>query len=62
MSDFSIQEITAETKLTQHLKVMDQINTIERLKTKLKYNVKNRDQICNLPFNLLYVYFLTSSL
>ena len=29
---------------------MDQINTIERLKTKLKYGVKVRDQICNLPF------------
>ena len=29
---------------------MDQIDTIERLKTKLKYGVKYRDQIHNLPF------------
>ena len=36
-------------KLTRHWKVRDQIDTIEMLGTKLKYNVKNRDQICNLP-------------
>ena len=39
------------TKLTQHRKVRDQINTIERLETKLKYGVKDRDQICSLPLN-----------
>ena len=48
MSDFSIQEITTRTKLTRHSKVRDQIDTIERLETKLKYNVKDGDQICNL--------------
>ena len=36
-------------KLTRHLKVRDQINTIEKLMTKLKYSVNARDQICNLP-------------
>ena len=29
---------------------MDQINTIERLRIKLKYGVKTRDKICILPF------------
>ena len=28
-----------ETQLTQYRKVMDQIDTIERLETKLKYDV-----------------------
>ena len=28
---------------------MDQIDTIERLGTELKYGVKDRDQICSLP-------------
>ena len=28
---------------------MDQIDTIERLGTELKYRVKDRDQICSLP-------------
>ena len=28
---------------------MDQIDTIEKLETKLKYGVKVRDQICILP-------------
>jgi len=37
------------TKLTQYRKVRDQIDTIERLRTKLKYGVKDRDQICSLP-------------
>ena len=49
MSDFSIQEITAGTKLTCHWKVRDQIDTIERLETKLKYDVNDKDQICSLP-------------
>ena len=39
------------TKLTQHIKVRDEINTIERLKIKLKYSVKDRDQICSLSLN-----------
>ena len=44
----SIQEITVMTKLTWHWKVRDQIDTIERLRTKLKYSVKNRNQIHSL--------------
>ena len=28
---------------------MDQIDTIKRLETKLKYGVKDREQICSLP-------------
>ena len=28
---------------------MDQVDTIEKLRTKLKYDVKDRDQICSLP-------------
>ena len=51
MSVISIQKITVKTKLTQHKKVRDQINTIERLETKLKYGVKDRDQIFSLPLN-----------
>ena len=39
---------------------MDQIDTIERLGTKLKYNVKDRDQICNLPNNLKNDMFITT--
>ena len=30
---------------------MDQIGTIEKLETKLKYNIKDRDQIHSLSFN-----------
>ena len=37
---------------------MDQIDTTERLWTKLKYNVKNRDQIRNLLFYFLSNTFL----
>lgn len=29
---------------------MDQIDTFKRSKTKLKYSIKVRDQICNLPY------------
>ena len=48
-SDFSVQRITAETKLTYHWEVMDQIDTIEKLETKLRYSVKDRDHSCCLP-------------
>ena len=51
--DFFIQEITIVTKLIWHWKVKDQIDTIKMLETKLKYNVNDRDQICNLHFILL---------
>ena len=65
MSDFSIQKIIAWTKLIWHWKVRDQINTIEKLETKLiydmisfqkkkkknlKYDIKDRDQICSLSY------------
>ena len=50
MSSIFIQDIMTWTKLTRCQKVRDQINTIKRLKTKLKYGVKNRDQISSLPF------------
>jgi len=37
---------------TQYQKLGDQIDTFEMLGTKLTYNVKVRDQICSLLFNL----------
>ena len=37
------------TKLTSIEKVRDQIDTIEKLWTKLKYGLKDMDQICSLP-------------
>ena len=36
------------TKSIWHWKVMDQIDTIEKLETKLKYCVNDEDQICSL--------------
>ena len=45
------------TKLTHHWNVRNQIDIIERLETKLKYNVKDRNQICNLP-NMHWFLFL----
>ena len=48
----SIQKITALTKLTRHWKVKNQIDTTERLGNKLKYGVRDRDQIRNLPLNI----------
>ena len=46
-----IQEIMEGTKLTQHWEVRDQIDTIERLGTKLKYSVKDRTKFVIYPFN-----------
>ena len=48
-SDFSVQRITAEAKLTHHWEVIDQIDTIEKLEAKLRYSVKDRDHSCCLP-------------
>ena len=48
MSTILIQEITVKTKLTQYQKDRDQIDTIERLNVKLKYNINNKDQIHRL--------------
>ena len=38
-------------------KVRDQIDIFERLKTKLKYDVKVKDQIYSLPYFLFYFIF-----
>ena len=48
-------------KLTRYWKIKDQIDTIERLWIKLKYDVYDRDQKCSLPIwiiislNLLFI-------
>ena len=49
LSTFFIHHLTGMTILTQYQKVRDQIDTFEKLRTKLKYDVNVRDQICNLP-------------
>ena len=43
--------------MTRYWNVKDQIHTIKRLWTKLKYNIKIRDQIFSLPFIILYNVF-----
>ena len=48
MSLIFIQDIIVGTKLTRDWKVKDQIDTIETFWTKLKYGVKDRDQMCSL--------------
>ena len=40
---FSINHLTIKTILTQYQKYRDQIKPIERLMTKLKYDVKNKN-------------------
>ena len=40
---FSIQKIMAGTKLTRIEKIRNQIDTIEKLKTELKYGVKDME-------------------
>ena len=40
-------------KLTRHQKDMNQIDTIEKLGTKLKCDVKDRDQLRSFPFFLI---------
>ena len=45
---FFIQHLMVGIKLARHWKFWDQINTIEMLGTKLKYDVKDRNQCCNL--------------
>ena len=37
------------TKMTRHWKVRDQIDIIERLITKLTYDVKNRNHLLSMP-------------
>ena len=44
-----IQEITVRTKLIWYQKDNDQIDAIEMLWIKLKYGVKDRNQIRSLP-------------
>ena len=53
MSLIFIQNIIVWTKLIQDCKVRDQIDTIKRLGTKLKYDVNNSDQILSLFFFIL---------
>ena len=42
--EFFMQWLMIGVKLTQHWKVEGKIDAIERLRTKLKYSVKDRDQ------------------
>ena len=51
--------------LTQYQKVRDQTDTIESLGTKLKYDVKDKDQLrkdqlCNLPLLVLSILSLNN--
>ena len=46
--------------LTQYQKVRDQTDTIERLETKLKYGVNDKDQLCNLPLLVFFILSLNS--
>ena len=45
--------ITKGIKLIQHWKIMDQIDTIERIGTKLTYSVKDKVQLYSLPLYFL---------
>ena len=44
----SIYHLTAMTILTQDQKFRDQTNINKKLETKLRFDIKNRDQFCNL--------------
>ena len=44
------------TKLTCTENIRDQIDTNERLRTILKYDVKNRDQLYNLSNKHYYIF------
>ena len=46
-----------EIELTWHGNVRNQINTIEKLGTKLKYSVNDRNQIRSLHKNILPISF-----
>ena len=48
MSAFFVYHLMAETILTQDQNVRDQTNTTERLGIKLRFDIKDRDQFCNL--------------
>ena len=48
MSAFFINYLMVRIILTQYQKVKDQIDTIKRFETKIKYGVKNNNQLCNL--------------
>ena len=49
MSAFFINYLMVRIILTQYQKVKDQIDTIKRFETKIKYGVKNNNQLYNLP-------------
>ena len=48
-SAFFINYLMVRIILTQYQKVKDQIDTIKRFETKIKYGVKNNNQLYNLP-------------
>ena len=58
MSAICIQEIMIMIKLTQYWKVRNQINTIKKLEIKLKYDIKDRDQIHSLSKKKKKNYYL----
>ena len=49
MSAFFINYLMVRIILTQYQKLKDQIDTIKRFETKIKYGVKNNNQLYNLP-------------
>ena len=51
-SDFSIKEDNGRDQIDTTLKHYGQIDTIKRLKSKLIYGVKDKDQLYNLPYIL----------
>ena len=51
-SDFSIKEDNGRDQTDTTLKHYGQIDTIKRLKSKLIYGVKDKDQLYNLPYIL----------
>ena len=56
--EFSIQHLTAMTILTQYQNVKDQIDIFKRPGTKLTNSLKDKDQICHLPFIKLSIYII----
>ena len=54
VSLFSIHHLMVGTIMTQSNEVRDKTNTFKMLRTKLKYGVKNMNQLCNLPYFFLY--------
>ena len=55
-SKIFIKKIAVETKLTEHSNIRDQIDSIERLWTKLKYGIKNNDETV-VYLSLFFFYY-----